>query len=287
MNGPPNPSGAPPRRDSWGALEGILVLVTTLGVTLFASIPALAIGTGSDTAEVAGKVLSLLLQNVVFVGVPIAFLTLVGVRVRRTSLGLRVPTRIWVALGLVVLAFVVYLLLSNGLAELLGVADEQDDLPKDLGVDISPLAAILIGLCTTVLAPIGEEVLLRGVVYPGLRNGLSKVAPAGVAIGGAAVIDGLLFGALHAGGTDVGFLPILATFGAVLCLLYQATGTLYAPILLHATNNTIAISAAKHWSFGQGLALWVGALALLTTIALAARLVEARVVPGAPDADTA
>ncbi|WP_320670178.1 CPBP family intramembrane glutamic endopeptidase [Patulibacter defluvii] len=261
-------------------MEGFLALVVTLGVTLFASVPAAAIGDGSDTAEVAGKVLSLVIQNVIFVGAPVAFLTIVGVRVRRSSLGLRVPARIWTALAIVVAAFVVYLLLSNGLAELLGVGDKQDDLPKDLGVDISPLAAILIGLCTTVLAPIGEEVLMRGVVFPGLRDGLARWMPMGVAIGTAALIDGILFGGLHAGGTDAGFLPILAAFGAVLCLLYQATGSLYAPILLHATNNAIAISAAKEWSFGQGAALWAGAMVLLVAIALAARAIEGRVVGG-------
>ncbi|MDX8153376.1 type II CAAX endopeptidase family protein [Patulibacter brassicae] len=261
----------PPTGRRWGALEGILALVTAIGLTLFAGIPAVVIGEDSGTAEVTGNAISMLLQNVIFVGAPIALLGVMGYRATRGDLGWRAPRRTWLAIGLLVAAAVTYLLLSAGLAHLLGVADEQDDLPDELGVNVSALAAIVIGLAVTVLAPIGEETLLRGVVYPGLRTTFGKVAPGWLAIALAAIIDGLLFGALHAAGTDIGFLPILALFGAILCLLYQWTGSLYLPIVLHATNNTVAITQAADWSAAQGLALWVVAMAILTGLALGIR----------------
>jgi membrane protease YdiL (CAAX protease family) len=255
----------------WGALEGILALVTAIGLTLFAGIPQVVIGDDTGTAEVTGNAISMVLQNLIFVAAPIALLAVMGHRIGRRDLGWRGPRRTWLAIGLLVGAAVAYLVLSSGLAHLLGVADEQDELPDKLGVNVSALAGIVIGLAVTVLAPIGEETLLRGVVYPGLRTTFGRIAPGWLAIALAAVIDGLLFGALHAAGTDVGFLPILALFGAVLCLLYQWTGSLYLPIVLHATNNTVAITQAADWSAGQGIALWVAAMAILALLGVGVR----------------
>ncbi len=261
----------------WGAGVSLLALVATLGMTIFVAIPGLVIGDDTTTREIVGNVVSSVLQNAVFVGVPLLVVVLAaGKGLRRGDFGLRLPRHPWRIVAGLVVAYLAYVLLSGGLAQLIGVGDQQDDLPEKLGAKDSAAAGIVIAFCVTVLAPIGEEFLLRGVVYPGLRDGLRRIAPAGVAIGVAALVDGALFGALHAGGSQAIFLPILALFGAVLCLLYQWTGSLYAPILLHATNNTVAIATALDWSVGEGVLLWVCAVAILTLIALAVRALDAR-----------
>mgnify|MGYP000173810412 CR=1 FL=1 len=53
---------------------------------------------------------------------------------------------------------------------------------------------------------------------------------------------GVLFGAVHAGGSDAAFLVPLAVLGVLFCLLYERTGSLYPPIVLHAINNSIAFT---------------------------------------------
>jgi membrane protease YdiL (CAAX protease family) len=271
--------GAAPARDAgdarlWGAGVALLALIATFGATIFTSIPGIAIGDDTNTAKVVGTLVSSLLQNLVFVGVPILIVGLSVGGLRRSDIGWRVPPRPLRVLGMVAVAFVAYIVLSALLGAALGVGDEQDDLPGKLGADSSVLAGIAIGLAVTVLAPIGEETLLRGIVYPGLRNSVARFAPAPVAIGAAALIDGLIFGALHLGGSKAIFLPILALFGVVLCLLYQFSGSLYASILLHATNNTIAMKVALDWSVLGAVALWVSALSILTLLMLGARAYE-------------
>lgn len=264
----------------WGAGPAFLALVATFGVTLFVGIPALLIGDSTTTGEIVGNVVSSILQNGAFVAIPVLILVLLMVGpLRRRDFGLQVPERKWLFVGLIVAAFVAYLLLAAGLGALIGIEGEQDDLPEKLGAKETAAAGIAIAIAVTVFAPIGEEFLLRGVLFPGLRNSLSRISPLWVAVLIAALIDGLVFGALHVAGSKAIFLPVLALFGVVLCLLYQFTGSLYAPIVLHATNNTIAISNALDWKFQSGLLLWIGALAALSTIALVVKLIGRRTGP--------
>lgn len=272
----PAASGRTPRA-SWGAAAAFLAFIAAFGAAIFTSIPSLAIGDDTTTTKAIGSVVGSLLQNIAFVAVPLLILTsLVGRRLTRRDLGLVVPPMAWRIPLYTAIALVVYLLLSAGLGELLNTEGQEDSLPEDLGAKGSLAAGIAIGLAVTVLAPIGEEFLLRGVLYPGLRDSLAKVASIWVAIALAAVGNGLIFGALHLAGTKAIFLPILMLFGVILCLLYQATESLYANILLHATNNTIAIAVSLDWSILGGLALWVSALSIITLLALAARALELR-----------
>ncbi len=69
-------------------------------------------------------------------------------------------------------------------------------------------------------------------LYGGLREQLPRV--------GAALLAGLLFGALHAL-TGVTAVPPLIAFGFVLCLLYEKTGSIVPGILLHMLNNSVAL----------------------------------------------
>ncbi len=264
----------------WGVGAALLALLATFGVTLFVGIPALLIGDDTTTTNVIGTVVSSVLQNAAFVGIPVLILALLAIgRLRRRDFGLWMPPRKWVVVGLIVAAFVVYLLLAAGIGALMGIGDEQDDLPEKLGAKDTVLAGMVIAFCVTVFAPIGEEFLLRGVLFPGLRNSIARFAPVWVAVLLAALIDGLIFGGLHVAGSKAIFLPVLAAFGFVLCLLYQFSGTLYAPIVLHATNNTIAMSTALGWKFQSGLLLWIVAIGTLTLMALLVKQLGLRIGP--------
>jgi len=67
----------------------------------------------------------------------------------------------------------------------------------------------------------------------------------------AAVITGLVFGAIHALSAEPVFLVPLAFFGSMLCLLYVRTGSLYPGVAVHALNNCTAFGVSQHWNFGE------------------------------------
>lgn len=113
-----------------------------------------------------------------------------------------------------------------------------------IGVGIS----LLLGL---VVAPVGEETLLRGLLYPLLRARLP--------VGASVLLSSLTFAGLHAN-----LVQFLATFplAVVLALLYERTRSLGLCIGAHLVYNLMAI----------GLSPWAQLLAhpLLVAIALVA-----------------
>lgn len=82
---------------------------------------------------------------------------------------------------------------------------------------------ILIFVVISVLAPVIEEVVFRGILVErfGLKYGYSR----------AVIISSLIFGILHA--------DIIGAFifGVILCVIYLQTKSLMMPVLIHALNN--------------------------------------------------
>ncbi|MFT4048575.1 MAG: type II CAAX endopeptidase family protein [Solirubrobacterales bacterium] len=172
--------------------------------------------------------------------------------------GLR-RSRFWPTVGkmaIVLFAYFLMLAIYNAIVNL-----APDDAPDKLGAGDSNTHMLFFALLVAVLAPIAEEFFFRGFVFRALRNAMGVVA--------AAIVSGLLFGAMHIDSTSTDRLlqviP-LAVLGVSFALLYNWSGTLYAPIALHATNNAIAVAAYadKHNSdFGMVLAvvIWLGMMA--------------------------
>jgi membrane protease YdiL (CAAX protease family) len=88
---------------------------------------------------------------------------------------------------------------------------------------ISPI--ILLGISCVIGAPIIEELVFRGMIYPSLKRWL----PRGYAI----IITGVFFGVVHANLAAV--FPLMA-FGSVLCIIRDRFG-LFTCIALHALFN--------------------------------------------------
>jgi len=82
------------------------------------------------------------------------------------------------------------------------------------------------GIATVLLAPLGEEVIFRGILYPWAKRRFSQP----IALWGTAI----LFGAIHANLSS--FLP-LTILALVLVWLYEYTGNLLAPIAVHVVFN--------------------------------------------------
>ncbi len=94
-----------------------------------------------------------------------------------------------------------------------------------------PLVTLWIG--TVLIAPVAEEIFFRGMVQNCLANLLGRRWAA-------VLITGTVFGAIHAGGGDSPqphVVPALAALGVLLGLLYVRSGSLLAPIVLHALFN--------------------------------------------------
>jgi membrane protease YdiL (CAAX protease family) len=93
---------------------------------------------------------------------------------------------------------------------------------------------ILLFVTIAILAPIGEEMVFRGM----LQKSFANVFPPYVAI----VIAGLIFAAIHM--QPYAFLPLFV-LGAGFGFLYYITGSLRICIIMHILNNSAA--------FAQGL----------------------------------
>jgi uncharacterized protein len=266
------PGGGPGSWPPWmapAALVAGLVLAAVGGLVV--DIPALALGVKVSSSHVPPglEIADTAVQDVAFVLAALFFAQLGGRAVGAWQFGLR-PTRVRPAIRTVVLAavaFVVFLILWSAL-----VHAGKEKLLETLGTRHSTILLVLAALLTCVLAPICEEFLFRGFIFPALSNWRGPWL--------AAVLTGLLFGGVHAGSAPAADLFPLAVLGFLLCLVYRYTGSLYPCIALHSLNNSIAFASLQEWSVGGGLALLAGALAVIALLALT--LTRAGVIAPAP-----
>jgi membrane protease YdiL (CAAX protease family) len=94
----------------------------------------------------------------------------------------------------------------------------------------SRVSAIYLDFFAVVLAPVAEEFIFRGVLFPFLKQlGYPKTAWIGVS---------LLFALVHA--TPSIFVPLFI-LALALTWLYEKTDTLLAPIFAHALFNTAGL----------------------------------------------
>lgn len=91
-------------------------------------------------------------------------------------------------------------------------------------------------LVAVVAAPVTEELLFRGCLYGILRGWAGRAA--------AVVGTSILFALIHGHAPS---LPGLFVLAVALALVYERTGSLWAPIALHATFNGITVIAAITW----------------------------------------
>jgi uncharacterized protein len=80
------------------------------------------------------------------------------------------------------------------------------------------------------LAPICEEIAFRGFLFGGLRQRMG--------FAGAAILSGVVFGAIHG---DLVRGPGLAVTGVILAAVYERRRTLPASMAAHATVNAVAL----------------------------------------------
>ena len=123
---------------------------------------------------------------------------------------------------------------SQSIVLALGGKHSTQEAVKMVAMSTSQTELALQALSVMVFAPIAEELLFRGVIYTHIKQaGHPKLA-----IGFSAII----FAAIH--GNLALILP-LAVLGCVLVWVYEKTGTIIAPIIMHSTFNAINFSMIK------------------------------------------
>ncbi|MHA1519897.1 MAG: lysostaphin resistance A-like protein [Promethearchaeota archaeon] len=136
------------------------------------------------------------------------------------------------AILITVVVFVVRMILNVFLNELFTQEPNEDMVDIITGGGI-----FLIGfLLSAFVIPIIEEFFFRGLIYRGLRQHLSPRI--------AIIISSLLFGIAHLNWIQGILAGIMALF---LAWMYEKSGSIYIPILMHILNNAISFLIA--WYF--------------------------------------
>ena len=237
-----------------------MALIAGFTVAVFAAIVLGVIagvtGSSLDHPPPSVEIIATACQDLALIGSALLFARLTR-RPRPWQFGLR-ATRFWPALGWLALSWFAFICFSAAWVAALDIR-QKDRLPSELGADQSTIALVAVAVLVCVLAPIAEEFFFRGYFFTALRSwrGLWP----------AAVLTGLVFGAIHVGSAPVAYLVPLAVFGFLLCLLYWRTGSLYPCIALHALNNCLAFGVTEGWDW-QIPVLMVGALTVIFALTL-------------------
>jgi membrane protease YdiL (CAAX protease family) len=229
---PELPEGARPRWPWWYGPVGFLAGAVTGLIT--AGVAWAALGVDEPGESPTAIIVGTLLLDGSLVAVALLFASFVR-RPRPWHFGLR-RTPFWPAVGWAALGIFTFYVV----AAVYSVAvqpDVEQTVAEDLGADESTFGLVAAGFMIICVAPFAEEFFFRGFFYGALRTRFS------VAV--AAIIDGLVFGLIHfEGGTDgLLIVPPLALLGAIFCLVYEQTRSLYPVIALHSINNSIAYAA--------------------------------------------
>jgi membrane protease YdiL (CAAX protease family) len=249
-----------------------VALVAALAVTLVAAliISEIAVETGSSVHDLppAVDILTTVFQDAALIVAALLFARIYG-RPTPSDFGLR-PVSLRSAGRVMVAAWGAFWVFSLIWGAALNL-HEKDDLPSQLGADQGTVALVAVLILVTVIAPVAEEVFFRGFFFKALSNWRGPIP--------AAVITGLVFGAIHAGPTPAGFLVPLAFLGFALCLVYRRIGSLLPCIALHCLNNSLAFGVLEHWRWWQVIALMAG---VTTTVVGGLASVSQRAAQTAP-----
>ena len=260
---PPAPDpDAPPPFPWWSPfLVGIAVY---LGLGILVAIVGVAAGWTGDLPD-RFVLFATLAQDAVLIGAAMAVASVVS-RQPAWDLGLR-PVQAGLGLKWALAAFAAFFVFLAVWQSVLDVSQE-DDLAQQLGAKDSTFNLVLVAILVAFVAPIAEELFFRGFMYGALRGAIGWLK--------AALVTGLVFGIIHAGGTDPVFLVPLGVLGFLLCLLYRRTGSIIPGMGVHAFNNALALGSTLDWSAQATVVAMVAAPAAVVLAASAVALAAVR-----------
>jgi uncharacterized protein len=119
---------------------------------------------------------------------------------------------------------------SSLLANYLGAENPQKEI-KNLLSDNFLLNLLAFNIFVGILIPIGEELIMRGVLFNYLRQRTTLWA--------SVIISALIFSLAHG---YIVLVPFTLIFGFISALIYAKTNNILIPILIHVTVNSIGIN---------------------------------------------
>ncbi|HEX4804410.1 MAG TPA: type II CAAX endopeptidase family protein [Conexibacter sp.] len=257
-SGSPAPSGQPPAdggEPRWAPGSAWLALLAAFAIAIVGALVVGLVGAlfGASLRDPppAVNIVATVVQDAAFIGAAVLFAGRAGAVLPR-QFGF-VRTRVGPALGAMAAAYAGFWVLSGVWAALVN-NHTQDRLPTSLGASESTVALVAVCVLVTTIAPIAEETFFRGFFFGALRNWRGPWP--------AAVLTGIVFGAIHYGSAPVVFLVPLAVFGFLLCVVRVRTGSLLPCVALHAINNSLAFGVTEHWAAGAVLLLGIGAVSV-------------------------
>ena len=226
--------GSPPpghRTIAWAfggiGLSLLLQIVTSIPLTIAFS----AAGRSNDLQNAPGFIAA----SVILAGLcGLAAFAFASRRMRWSipDCGIRRGIGFWKSIGLTVVILIVFGIVSRFWESLVHPPKDSHVVIKALEENPSFWIVAMFAIGAGVLAPIAEELLFRGLLFRTLTR-LGKPL--------ALTISGTVFGALHAGAVPGKLLPLLGFLGAMLAALYMVTGSIMAPMCLHAFINATSV----------------------------------------------
>jgi uncharacterized protein len=224
---------------SWSWYEALVVYIVAFLVAGLATLPVLRLmEPEADLTNIVATVIAAL----VILGVLVLWLSTyhkgwLGVMrlPERGTWGREIGSGVLFGLGLYpVMVFIVGGVLVYLLQTISG---DPVKAPEQVGEHLPAIGTALTIVYAIVIAPVGEELFFRGVLFRSLRDRHGFwVGAAGSAVG---------FGLIHfipGSAIDAALLMIVMFFtGLALCFIYERRGTIVAPLAAHVTFNVIGI----------------------------------------------
>jgi len=216
------------------------VLVTAVGA---GGLLVLGMALGPDLATAHSAIIFMVAVATACIPLPLYWIIVVRARVPLAALGWQGASRRYVVMAVAV-AFG-YLLAGTQIYRAIGLEQALDtylreDLSQYFGpAGADPLRLLAFLLVVGPLAAIAEELFFRGFIFGWLRRRMGAWSAAGIS---AAVFAAVHFHYLVPGGLlgATAAVDIFVT-GLLLAWLYQTSGSLVPPIVMHAVNNITII----------------------------------------------
>ncbi len=230
---PLEPAGEPGRTTypfaTWSPLFGLAGAVVALLAGLILSLPFFLAESPGDGEGLSlfGNVAIQICTGIGFIIVPIALASHYGggfrASMRRLGFVSFQPSAAVKWIGIGIFSYFAFAIVYGAVFG----RPEQDDIAGDFG----PIGIQI--LLIVFLAPFAEEICFRGMVFGGLRTKLPLWA--------AALGTGLFFGILHYS-TGPSAVPSLIALGVIFAVVYEKTGSIWPPIIMHVVNNAFALT---------------------------------------------
>jgi membrane protease YdiL (CAAX protease family) len=241
---PPRPDTTDPTADArpkatWSWYEALVVYMVAFLVAGLATLPVLRLM--EPEADLTNIVVTFI-AALVILGVLLLWLSTyhkgwLGVMrlPERGTWGREIGSGVLFGLGL----YPVMVIVVGGLLTyiLQTISGERVEAPEQVGEHLPAIGTALTIVYAVVIAPIGEELFFRGMLFRALRDRHGFwVGAVGSAVG---------FGLIHfipGSAVDAALLMFAMFFtGLALCFLYERRGTIVAPLAAHVTFNVIGI----------------------------------------------